>query len=133
MEHTLVFLLLSLYTTAQETEAIRKLYAQAEAKYPIGHFDETLRLIQSGLNSFKGTLRISACRLAALCLVEQDRLNEADEYIDLMLKEDPYYSISLQDPERFAERVYKQKKAKLHSQPLRNRTKRHRKRPYPSY
>lgn len=115
----ITYLLLALFLSipgmpyAQQTEIDRRQsFLQAESEYQVGHIDNAINMLGDQLMSYSGTLKVSAYRLLALCNLAQDDLNGANKYVDLLLKEDPYYSISLNDPERFAELIRNKKEGK---------------------
>ncbi|WP_455623445.1 TonB-dependent receptor plug domain-containing protein, partial [Parabacteroides sp.] len=98
---------------AQQTEMDnRQQFALAESEYQVGHIDSAIDMLNQHINTYSGTLKVSAYRLLALCSLAQDDLTNANKYVDLLLKEDPYYSISINDPERFAELIRNKKEGK---------------------
>lgn len=88
----------------------RQLYLQAENEYQIGHIDSAIHVLETNMPFYKGPLKISVCRLLALCFLANDEIDKANICIDQLLAEDPYYSISLQDPIRFSELIRKKRK-----------------------
>lgn len=94
----------------QEESDLRQLYLQAEEEYNIGRFDASIGLLEKNMANFRGALRESAYRLLALCYLNQDNTPEAEQYISLLLKEDPYYNVTIHDPLRFADIVERFKK-----------------------
>lgn len=92
---------------------IRNSFVKAETFYKSGDIDEACRILEENLSSFQGTMHTEACRLAALCCLALDRFPEAEKYVSLLLKDEPYYYISLQDPERFADMVRKHRETKV--------------------
>ncbi|WP_288736150.1 TonB-dependent receptor [uncultured Parabacteroides sp.] len=106
----LSFLIFPTILTAQQLDLDRRqVYIQAENAYQIGHIDDAINVLESKISSFDGTLKVSAYRLLALCYLANDEINKADQCVDLLLAEDPYYSISLQDPVRFSELIRKKR------------------------
>ena len=104
----LILLLALLYATvgqAQVATQSQSTYEEAEKEFQIGHIDQAIQLLDQHLQSYKGTLLVSAYRLLALCHLAQDNQQEATRYVSLLLKENPYYSVSLNDSERFADMV----------------------------
>ncbi len=85
------------------------IYEQAVEEYKIGRIEQAKELLEDNIASFTGTLKVSVYRMLALCSLGLDETNEAEHYTDLMLREDPYYTTSVQDPQRFAEMVRAQK------------------------
>lgn len=98
---------------AQPADNIRNSFVKAETFYKSGDIDEACRILEENLSSFQGTMHTEACRLAALCCLALDRFPEAEKYVSLLLKDEPYYYISLQDPERFADMVRKHRETKV--------------------
>lgn len=90
----------------------RQQFALAESEYQVGHIDNAIDMLNRHINTYSGTLKVSAYRLLALCSLAQDDLTNANKYVDLLLREDPYYSISFNDPERFAKLVRDKKEGK---------------------
>ena len=99
--------------SAQPADNIRNSFVKAETFYKSGDIDEACRILEENLSSFQGTMHTEACRLAALCCLALDRFPEAEKYVSLLLKDEPYYYISLQDPERFADMVRKHRETKV--------------------
>lgn len=106
----LLLLLLPCAAIGQENSDLRQRYLQAEAEYGIGHFDASIGLLEEQIGNFRGTLKESAYRLLALCYLNKDNMPEAERYISLLLKEDPYYNVTIHDPLRFADIVERFKK-----------------------
>lgn len=86
-------------------EQKRGIYEEAEACYNIGRIEEAQRLLNDNLKNFSGSLRLSAYRLLSLCSLSLDNEAEAEEYALKLLKENPYYSTTLDDPQRFIDMV----------------------------
>ena len=86
-------------------EQLRGIYEQAEMSYNIGRLEEAQTLINSCLKNFSGTLRQSAYRLLSLCALGQDDEGTAEEYVRKLLAENPYYSTTVNDPQRFTDMV----------------------------
>ena len=103
----MALLLLSGQHISAQVNTMRQIYAEADENYQIGRIDEARTLLQSHIGIFSGTLRQSAYRLLALCSLGQDNDADAEKYVSLLLKDDPYYSPSAQDPIRFVDLVEK--------------------------
>lgn len=99
------FLLFSPAVWSQEESDLRQLYMQAESEYSIGRFEASIRLLDSRISRFEGALRVSAYRLMSLCCLALDRRAEAERYASLLLREDPYYTVTIHDPVRFADMI----------------------------
>ena len=95
---------------AQEENDLRQIYRQAEEEYAIGRFDSSIRLLDGNLSDFDGALKTSAYRLLSLCYLGKESVSEAELYASLLLKEDPYYSTSINDPLRFADLIERLKR-----------------------
>ena len=95
-----------LTTFAQTTdEQYRKIYDAAERDYNIGRIMEAENLLKDNLKNFPLNLRQSAYRLLSMCCLSTDRNGEAENYVKLLLDENPYYSTTLGDPQRFIDMV----------------------------
>ncbi len=105
-----LFCLLSSVLWAQEEKDLLQIYRQAEEEYAIGRFDASIRLLDRNMTNFTGTLKSSACRLLSLCWLGKDNLPEAERYASSLLKEDPYYSTSINDPLRFVDLIERLKR-----------------------
>src|SRR5574344_2075226 len=105
----LLSILLSTVAFAQEDNQLRQTYTEAEEAYDIGHFDTAISVLTQNISKYSGTLKTSAFRLLALCRLGQDDIHGAEQYVTQMLKDDPYYNITLQDPVRFADMVSRMK------------------------
>ena len=103
--------LLALSMTAQEKD-IRMIYDEAENEYSVGRFEEARDMLKVHLQDFKGSIRESAFRLLSLCYLADDHHAEAEHYAKMLLNESPYYTVSPQDPMRFAEMVEQIKKGR---------------------
>ena len=96
----------ALSLTAQNTdEQDRSIYEAAETNYNIGRIEEAQKLLSSNVKNFSGSIRQSAYRLLSLCALGLDNESEAEEYVHKLLKENPYYSTTLDDPQRFTDMV----------------------------
>ena len=109
----LLALLCATVGQAQVATQSQSTYEEAEKEFQIGHIDQAIQLLDQHLQSYKGTLLVSAYRLLALCHLAQDNQQEATRYVSLLLKENPYYSVSLNDSERFADMVRNQQSGKV--------------------
>ena len=89
------------------TTSAKDNYLTAEEAYRDGHFDKAIRLLAAELKNSDNLLVSNVYRLLALCYIAVDQREKADEYVRLLLRYAPYYTISLQDPERFADLVRK--------------------------
>lgn len=99
-------------TFAQKAEEIQ-LYRQAEESYKIGLFDDAIKLLSDNIDFFSVRTKETAFRLLALCYLEKDKNTEAEKYIAMLLKQNPYYTVSLSDPLRFADMIERMKKGQV--------------------
>ena len=86
-------------------EQYRKIYDTAERDYKIGRIEQAEDLLKQNLKGFPINLRQSAYRLLSMCCLSTDRINEAQSYVKLLLDDNPYYSTTLGDPQRFIDMV----------------------------
>ena len=97
----------SLFTaSAQDDETMmRDVYAQAENDYRIGRTEQARDLLLQHLKGFDGNLRQSALRLIALSYLESFDIKQTERYASMILEQNPYYTVSAQDPPEFADIV----------------------------
>ncbi len=97
---------------AQDDLRLRRICSQAESDFKIGRTEEARDTLLHYLNTFKGAIKRDALRIIALsCLSDYDE-QKAGEYVKLMLEEDPYYSVSMNDPPVFVNMVNEMKAGK---------------------
>lgn len=89
---------------AQE-DAVKESYMTAERAYHDGQITKATELLETNLKSYDNTLAPAAYRLLALCNLAVDNKEEAFRYVKLLLRYNPYYVVSLDDPVRFADMV----------------------------
>lgn len=87
-------------------------YLAAEEAYRDGLFDKAIHILEKDMKGYDNMLISSVYRLLALSYMALDREEKADEYVRQLLKYLPYYTVSLQDPERFADLIRKYKEGK---------------------
>lgn len=104
--------LFSLAASAQHNTSGKDSYLVAEEAYRDGQFEKAIRMLETDMKRYDNVLFSNVYRLLALCYMATDREEKADEYVRLLLRYVPYYSISLQDPERFADMIRKYKEGK---------------------
>lgn len=93
-------------TYAQEAyDQYRIIIDTAEENYNIGRLDEAEKELIDNIKKFPSNLRQSAYRLLALCSLGNDDEVLAEERTRLLLEENPYYSTSANDPQRFIDMV----------------------------
>ena len=101
-------LLFAIYTgaVAQENyEQYRSIYNMAEENYNIGKLDDAERILTDHLKKFPDNMLQSAYRLLALCSLGNDNLEQAEQRTFLLLQQNPYYTASTTDPQRFIDMV----------------------------
>ena len=109
VKHVLPFLLLTLLPLAGFAQSVeerfRSIYDEAERNYSIGRLDEAQKSLKEHLKEFPISLRTSAYRILSLCCLGEDKEMEAEYYVRQLLDENPYYSTTLSDPQRFIDMV----------------------------
>lgn len=86
-------------------ERYRAIYDQAEQDYNIGRLEHAEQELSNNLRNFPISMRQSAYRLLSLCYLAMDRNEDADKYVRLLLQDNPYYSTTINDPQRFIDMV----------------------------
>ena len=94
----------SLKALAQES-SLRQIYTQAENDYNLGRIEQASTALLDHMKAFQGNLRESSIRLLVLCWLGLDETEKAEEWTARLLTEDPYYTASSQDPQRFIDMV----------------------------
>jgi iron complex outermembrane receptor protein len=100
----LLFILFFPFCTAVAQE-LRQVYAQAEADYQIGRIEQARDTLLLHLGAFRGNERQNALRLIALSYLVRFDFEQTEQYARLMLQQNPYYTVSPQDPPKFADIV----------------------------
>ena len=106
--YIIILCLCSCLTTlqAQNNETrYRDIYDQAEEDYSIGRLEQAEQQLKNHIKDFPVTLQMSAYRLLALCYIGMDRDEDASSYVRQLLAENPYYSPTISDPQRFIDMV----------------------------
>ncbi len=98
--------------SAQNGNSGKDSYLVAEEAYRNGQFEKAIRVLDTAMKGYDNTLLVNVYRLLALCYMAVDQEEKADEYVRLLLRYMPYYTVSLQDPERFADIIRKYKEGK---------------------
>lgn len=102
------FILISLFPvvmSAQGNSSDKINFHIAEEAYRNGQFDEAIRTLETGFKNDDDILTANIYRLLALCYTAMDQKEKAEKYVKLLLKHMPYYAISIEDPERFADLI----------------------------
>lgn len=105
--YIIIFLAFWALTVHAQTadEHLRAIYDQAEQDYNIGRLEQAEQQLQQNLKNFPVTLLPSAYRMLALCYLGMDREEDAHFYVQRLLEDNPYYSPTLNDPQRFIDMV----------------------------
>ena len=103
--YLIILAMAMLFPVQAQEVSIRQIYDQAESDYQIGRIEQAMDLLKENMLSFTGNLKVSAYRLLSLCNLGLDNYEEAAHYANLLLKVDPYYTTSMQDPQRFSDMV----------------------------
>ena len=104
----LSFLILSFSVPVSAQQSIseqHRLYAEAESDYIIGRLEEARTTLSEHLDDFQGELVQDAYRLLVLCSLGLDDDAEAERLTYRLLTENPYYSTTSEDPQRFIDMV----------------------------
>lgn len=101
----IIMLLLTALTVSGQESTSRQIYNQAESEYAIGRIEQALAILQKNIKSFTGNTQQSAYRLMALCWLSLDEDEKAEQWTRNLLSQDPYYTASAQDPQRFIDMV----------------------------
>lgn len=104
--------LFSLLAAAQGTSAGRNSYLAAERAYRDGQFGKAIGLLETGAEEYDPVLLPGVYRLSALCCLATDDAEKADEYVRLLLRYSPYYTLVPDDPVRFADLVKKHREGR---------------------
>ena len=100
--YIMLCLCMGLQLRAQETtDRQRSIYNEAEEAYTIGRLEFVDDLLTKNINSLKGTVKQGAYRLLALANLGLDNETEAEYYVLQLLRENPYYTTTTEDPQRF--------------------------------
>ena len=95
-----------------QTTADVELCLKAEEAYRIGRLDEAVGLLEANIGVLTNRTRETAYRLLTLCYMEKDQDGKAQAYAELLLKENPYFTVNLSDPLRFADMIENMKRGK---------------------
>ena len=101
----LLFLCASSLNAIAQESFLRQVYTQAENDYNLGRIEQASTVLLDNMKAFQGNLRESSIRLLVLCWLGLDETEKAEEWTAKLLAEDPYYTASSQDPQRFIDMV----------------------------
>jgi len=100
-----VALLMTILSASAQDNSPRQIYEQAEAEYQIGRILIAKNLLESCVHNLNSTYRLSGYRLMSLCCLALDETEEARHYAELVLKENPYYTPTVEYPPRFIDLI----------------------------
>ena len=95
---------LALPSMAQDNDS-RQIFNEAEEAYDLGRIEQAKDLLESHINSLSSGLKLRAYRLLTLCCLSLDEDQQAEHYATLMLREDPYYTPTVDYAPRFIDLV----------------------------
>ena len=98
-------LLLAVISASAQDNSPRQIYEQAEEAYKIGRIEEAKQMVESCVLNLSNTQRLSGYRLLSLCCLALDQMDEAWYYARLVLKENPYYTPTVDYPSRFIDMI----------------------------
>ena len=108
MKRLIYILLLAVGTCvvhAQTDAKMRDIYSQAESDYQIGRIEQARDGLLQHLSTMHGQLRQNALRLIALTYLARFDMEQTEQYVTLLLQENPYYTPAAGDPAAFADIV----------------------------
>lgn len=100
-----VALLLAFLSVSAQEISPRNIYEQAEEAYQIGRIEEAKQLVEDCILNLSGTNRLAGYRLLSLCCLALDQMDEARQYAEKVLQENPYYSPTVDYPPRFIDMI----------------------------
>ena len=100
-----VALLMTILSASAQDNSPRQIYEQAEAEYQIGRILIAKNMLESCVHNLNSTYRLSGYRLMTLCCLALDETEEAKHYAELVLKENPYYTPTVEYPPRFVDLI----------------------------
>ena len=98
-------LLLTVCSVSAQESSPRQIYEQAEEAYQIGRIVEAKQIVEGCIKNLTGTHRLAGYRLLSLCCLALDQTDEARHYAELVLKENPYYTPTVEYPPRFLDMI----------------------------
>lgn len=78
---------------------------QAEQEYRIGHFNEVLELLGGDLDGFSAQEKEAAYRLLSITYMEMDSTAQAQDNVLKLLRINPYYTTTINDPQRYIDMI----------------------------
>lgn len=98
-------LLLTVCSVSAQESSPRQIFEQAEEAYQIGRIVEAKQMVEGCIKNLTGTHRLAGYRLLSLCCLALDQTDEARHYAELVLKENPYYTPTVEYPPRFLDMI----------------------------
>ena len=98
-------LLLTVCSVSAQESSPRQIFEQAEEAYQIGRIVEAKQMVEGCIKHLTGTHRLAGYRLLSLCCLALDQTDEARHYAELVLKENPYYTPTVEYPPRFLDMI----------------------------
>ena len=89
---------------AQDDES-RQILNEAEEAYQIGKVEEARKLLVSRVQNMSSAQRLRGYRLLTLCYLALEQPEEAKKYAANLLRENPYYSPTVDYPPRFIDMI----------------------------
>lgn len=105
MATAIIITILAIPTFAQNQDEMKKYYTTAENDYTLGRVDSAQAVLLTSLDKMKGNLRQGALHLLTLCALSEDNEEDALRYAQALMKENPYYTQSADDPARFVDLI----------------------------
>lgn len=98
-------LLMGIISAQAQENTPRQIYEQAEAEYQIGRILIAKNMLQGCVHNLSSTYRLGGYRLLSLCCLALDDFEGARMYAELVLKENPYYTPTVEYPPRFIDLI----------------------------
>jgi len=100
-----IVLLLTILSASAQTNSPRQIYEQAEEEYNIGRIQIAKDMLKGCVHNLSSNFRLGGYRLLSLCCLALDEFEEARHYAELVLKENPYYTPTVEYPPRFIDLI----------------------------
>ena len=100
-----VALLLAVFPVSAQDDSPRQILERAEEAYQIGRILEAKTLVEGCVKNLDDAQRLAGYRLLSLCCLALDQQDEARHYAELVLKENPYYTPTIEYPPRFVDMI----------------------------
>ena len=98
-------LLMAIISVHAQENTPRQIYEQAEAEYQIGRILIAKNMLQGCVHNLSSSYRLGGYRLLSLCCLALDDFEGARMYAELVLKENPYYTPTVEYPPRFIDLI----------------------------